>query len=292
MDSIGTSYKLRAIAVNDSVSDSFDDSDEDSDFESSRISSRTECESIFCDSEAEEYDDYEEDFDSNIASNKVNNSLETSVESSKDSDSDNSSTLFGNLFDLDNYDDTFSVAEHYRTVFLRSLVNQLVVSATDLDYSSGSDVQLGSEDLASAYSTSRETLPSLSSLPIEEHLLRIINSYSEHEDSDDFSEYEASDEFSENEDFDDLFEYDIFRNKCSLKADELPEESIAAWKTKFKQMKDMESILFNSPEDSCYVCYESLKEIISTGDLAVVPECNHILCLSCMEHCVTNSPNE
>ena len=136
---------------------------------------------------------------------------------------------------------------------------------------------MGSEDLASAYSTSKETLPSLSSLPTEEHLRRIINSYSEHEDSDDFSEhkesdaiseYEASDEFSENKDFD----YDIFRNKCSLKADELPEESIAAWKTKFSQMKDMESILSNSPEDSCYVCYESLKEIISTAEQAVVPE--------------------
>ena len=77
---------------------------------------------------------------------------------------------------------------------------------------------------------------------------------------------------------------------CSLKADELTRESIAAWITKFNQMKDIDSILANSPEDLCYICYESLKDILSTGDLAVVAECDHIFCLSCMEQIVDYSP--
>ena len=85
---------------------------------------------------------------------------------------------------------------------------------------------------------------------------------------------------------------DDVENRCTLQADEIPEETVESWKVKFSEMKNMEEVLAKCGENVCFICYNPLHEIFPDDDVAVVPGCVHVPCLSCMQQCVIKSPSE
>ena len=69
------------------------------------------------------------------------------------------------------------------------------------------------------------------------------------------------------------------------RANELTERCFSDWQEKFANAKSMEDIISSSPSEDCYICYKSLKDIMTsdTSDLTVLARCRHIACLECLQ---------
>ena len=75
---------------------------------------------------------------------------------------------------------------------------------------------------------------------------------------------------------------DIFSVKCSKEL-----------KLKFEVHRNAEDVLSACPHDVCCICYRSFKDILNGAsqleDLTVLPKCSHLICLNCMENCVSHA---
>ena len=93
------------------------------------------------------------------------------------------------------------------------------------------------------------------------------------------------------------FDFHAYRNggefyfNTLMEADKLPEKSIKVWKAKFASVDNMDDILANTQQEMCPICLTSFQELLSSVVLAVVPDCDHVTCLPCMEQNAKTSPS-
>ena len=71
------------------------------------------------------------------------------------------------------------------------------------------------------------------------------------------------------------------------------EKSNRVWKSKFEKIQSKDVILKKYNDDKCPICLEDFEDLLSnktdSDDLVVLPSCNHLFCLRCLEKVIATS---